>query len=269
MDLLNTKMWILLDGISAAVFASLVIVLSYMPDAPKIGYPVALASIITVFFCMYLIGYIAQSIRTEFQLQSLQKEHRHFEAKLKDEERVRTVYHDMKNHLLLLQAIEHNKQANEMLLSIKNQISGYENYHKTGNDFLDIIVKEKVERAAEYGVDFSVMLHFEDGKFIAPMDISTIFGNALDNAIEANLKLPADQRMITAKANRVQDMLSIVVDNNSVTGEDTALKTSKQDKLLHGLGLSSIIHSVKKYGGQYAVKQNCGCYTLSIIIPIA
>ena len=267
-DLLNTKMWLVLDGISAAVFASLVIVLSFMPDAPQIGYPVALASIITVFSCLYLIGYIAESIRMEFQLDSLQKEHQYFEAKLKDEERVRTVYHDMKNHLLLLQAIEHTQQANEMLVTMQKQISVYENYHKTGNTFLDIIVKDKAEKAIEYDIDFSVMLHFEDGNFIAPMDISTIFGNAFDNAIEASIKLPSGKRIVTAKANRIQDMFYIVIENNIFIKSNKTLKTTKQDKLLHGLGLRNIAQSIKKYDGQYAIKQNKDRFILTIVIPI-
>jgi hypothetical protein len=267
-DLLNTKMWLVLDGISVAVFASLIIVLSFMPDAPEIGYPVALASIVTVFSCLYFIGYIAESIRTEFQLEVLQKEHQHFEAKLKDEERVRTVYHDMKNHLLLLQAIEHTQQASEMLVAMQKQISGYENYHKTGNTFLDIIVKDKAEKAIKHDIDFSVMLHFEEGQFIEPMDISTIFGNALDNAIEASLKLPSNKRMITAKANRIEDMFYIVIENNVVSEAGKTLKTTKQDKLLHGLGLRNIANSIEKYEGQYAIKRSNDRFILTIIIPI-
>ena len=268
-ELLNTKMWLLLGGIGIAVFASLLIVLSFMPESPFIGYPVALASMITSFAGLYLIGYIAESIQTSFQLEALQKEYQYYEDKLKDEERIRSVYHDMKNHLLLLQSGDDGSdKSSEIIATLQEQISGYENYHKTGNAFLDVIIREKADRAASSGIDFSVMLHFEDGQFIDPMDISTIFGNALDNAIEASMKLPVSQRLVTAKANRVQDMLTIVIENHIAAETEKTLKTEKPDKLLHGLGLKNIAHAVEKYDGQYAVKQNEDRFTLTIIIPI-
>ncbi len=60
--------------------------------------------------------------------------------------------------------------------------SDYENDIHTGNAFLDIIVREKAAVAKEKGIDFNVLVHFEDGLFLYALDISTIFGNALDNA---------------------------------------------------------------------------------------
>ena len=78
------------------------------------------------------------------------------------------------------------------VLALQNQILEYENYYHTGNDFLDIIIRDKAQRAREMQIDFSPQIYFEDGSFIDPLDISTIFGNALDNAIEACEKLPAE-----------------------------------------------------------------------------
>lgn len=51
-----------------------------------------------------------------------------------------------------------------------------------------------------------------------PLDISTIFGNAIDNAIEASENLPEYKRLITVKAERVRDMLLITIENNTQPG---------------------------------------------------
>ena len=64
--------------------------------------------------------------------------------------------------------------------------------------------------AKEKQIDFNAVISFESGAFLEALDISTIFGNALDNAIEASEKLPEDQRIITVKADRVRDMLLLI-----------------------------------------------------------
>ena len=62
--------------------------------------------------------------------------------------------------------------------------------------------------------------------FMEPLDISTIFGNALDNAIEASEALPEDKRLITVKAEQVRDMLLITVENNTQPGSAPPEKTA-------------------------------------------
>jgi sensor histidine kinase regulating citrate/malate metabolism len=207
------------------------------------------------------------SVKTAYQLNTLKTEHQYYEGKLKDEERVRAVYHDMKNHLLLLKA-ENGGRNTEIIESIEEQISGYENYFDTGNILLDVIIREKAERAREYEIDFSAMLRFERGCFIEPTDISAIFGNALDNAVEASLKLPVSRRLITAKADCVHDLLTIRIENHTADEVGPEMKSTKKDKLFHGFGYKSIEQAVAKYGGQVSCKHMNGRFILSIVIPI-
>ena len=156
----------------------------------------------------------------------------------------------MKNHLLVLENRENAEETRQMAEKLRSQIADYEDYVHTGNDFLDIIIKDKSERAREKQIDFSAAIDFGEAGFIDPLDISTIFGNAIDNAIEASEKLPEDRRMIEVKAGRVQDMVSIVIRNNydgSRTPEDK--RTSKADAFMHGFGISNIKKAAEKYGG--------------------
>ena len=189
-----------------------------------------------------------------------------YQDKAKEEERIREIYHDLKNHLLLLQAkVQNNQETQQMVASLQEQISDYESFQNTGNEFLDIIIRDKFRIAKEENIDFNAILHFEDGGFIEPLDISTIFGNALDNAIEASRMLEPEERMITVKAKRFHDMLSIVIRNNRPTEIE---KWEKEDSFLHGFGRRNIKRAVDKYEGQVIVKQGEKDYTLKIIIPI-
>lgn len=87
-----------------------------------------------------------------------------------------------------------------MIRRLQEKVEDYENYIQTGNGYLDIILRDKMRLAKESEIDVQAEVDFSEGKFIDGLDISTIFGNAWDNAIEACTKLPKEQRFITVKA---------------------------------------------------------------------
>ncbi len=192
----------------------------------------------------------------------------YYADRLRDEERVRSIYHDLKNHLLVLQAQAGNGQAVEASIAgLQSQIQAYENYYHTGNAVLDILIRDKAKIAQQEQIDFSVVISFEDGGILEPLDISTIFGNAIDNAIEASRKIPQEQRLITVRANRIRDMLVITVENNAPETTGNLEKTTKKDTFLHGFGLPNIRNAVQKYGGQCSTSHENGMFILRIVIP--
>ena len=209
-----------------------------------------------------------QERKGKIQIAQLNQQYSYYRDKLKAEERVRSIYHDMKNHLLVLEGSQAADATHQMVEKLRSQIVDYENYIHTGNEFLDIIVQEKIKVAKEKGIDFNVLVHFEDGLFLDALDISVIFGNALDNAIEASEKLPQEQRLITVKAERRQDMLVIIVRNNMLSDTPVSKQTSKADSYLHGFGLPNIRNAAEKYGGQCSTSIENGIFTLKLILPI-
>mgnify|MGYP005761038249 CR=1 FL=1 len=231
-----------------------------------------------------LIYFVHESVRIrliqqreEQQLQKLQAQYQYYEERLKDEQRVRGIYHDMKNHLLVLQAQlkeigntgdkGKRQEAEEMIEKIQNQISDYEDYVQTGNAFLDVILRDKSRKAKEERIDLHTEIDFSKGNFIDALDISTIFGNALDNAIEACEKVPEEERFITMKAREKNHFLVIHIENSAVQEEEEK-KTTKEDTFLHGFGLKNIQRAAEKYGGQCKRNYQSGVYMLSILIPI-
>ena len=204
----------------------------------------------------------------KMQIESLHQQHSYYRDKLKTEEKIRSIYHDMKNHLLVLEGRQSTDLTCRTVEKLQSQIADYENYIHTGNEFLDIIVREKAAIAKEKGIDFNVLARFEDGAFLDALDISTIFGNALDNAIEASEKLPQEQRLITMKAERRQDMLVIIVGNYAQPDTAIPKRTSKANSFLHGFGLPNIRNAAEKYGGQCSTKIENGVFTLKLILPI-
>ena len=201
----------------------------------------------------------------QFTIERMKEQFAYYREKEDDEKRVRALYHDMKNHLLILEK-QNSQEVKQMAADLRRQISDYEDYVHTGNDFLDVIIRDKVKKAKEQGIDFLAVIDFTAGDFIEPLDISTIFGNALDNALEASVKLPPEQRLITVKAGCNHDMLMIVFENNAVMGKMKG--TSKEDEFLHGFGIPNIRKAVEKYNGECVIRQENGMFVMKHIIPL-
>ena len=232
---------------------------------------VALLSTAFMFLFLYLKNnyYLReQEQRDKVQIAQLQQQYAYYQDKLKDEERIRSIYHDMKNHLLVLEGSQGVEATRQMAQELRAQIADYENYIHTGNSFLDIIIKDKAEKAREKHIDFSALIDFGGVNFIEPLDISTLFGNGIDNAIEASEKLPEEQRVILIKAGQVQNFVSILIENNCSDKVHTDGHTTKADKFLHGFGIANMQKAAEKYSGTCTTTQADGKFTLKILLPV-
>ena len=233
---------------------------------------------LTIFILIFLIVFLyskntmflrEQEQKDKMQIAQLQQQFAYYQEKLKDEEKVRSVYHDMKNHLLVLQRQINSPETAEMVEKLQSQVAMYEDYEHTGNDILDIILKEKSETAREKHIALSVTADLNGVDFIEPLDVSTIFGNGLDNAIEASEKLPEEQRAIFVKAGKMQNFFSVLIENNCLQDSgNTKSRTTKNDDFLHGFGISNMRKAVEKYDGQLMTKCENGKFTLKILILI-
>ena len=233
---------------------------------------------LTIFILIFLIVFLyskntmflrEQEQKDKMQIAQLQQQFAYYQEKLKDEEKVRSVYHDMKNHLLVLQRQINSPETAEMVEKLQSQVAMYEDYEHTGNDILDIILKEKSETAREKHIALSVTADLNGVDFIEPLDVSTIFGNGLDNAIEASEKLPEEQRAILVKAGKMQNFFSVLIENNCLQDSgNTKSRTTKTDDFFHGFGISNMRNAAEKYGGQLTTKCESGKFLLKILLPI-
>ena len=211
-----------------------------------------------------------QEQRDKVQIAQLQQQYAYYQDKQRDEERIRSIYHDMKNHLLVLEGSQGTDETRKMAQELRSQIADYENYIHTGNSFLDIIIRDKAEKAREKHIDFSAFIDFGGVDFIEPLDISTLFGNGIDNAIEASEKLPEDQRVILVKAGKMQDFVSVLIENNCLqANRSNDSRTTKADKFLHGFGISNMKKAAEKYSGTCTTTQENGKFTLKILLPVS
>lgn len=266
---LTAGMWLIVDSLMAVPGIGCFTVIYFNIGESFAIYPLCIAAIFSSLGCVCLVAYLGDAMQAACQLERLRMQQGYYQGKLKEEERIRSIYHDMKNHLLVLEKSQGREATKQMARELRAQIAEYEDYTRTGNEFLDIILKDKAEKARGQHVDFSAVVDFHGISFIEPLDLSTFFGNGLDNAMEALEKLPEGQRAILLKAGRVQDFVSIRIENPCVPGEGAGnRRTSKADGFLHGFGISNMRKAAEKYGGQLVAKQEKERFVLKILIPV-
>lgn len=170
-------------------------------------------------------------------------------------DKVRSIRHDMNNHLLCLSHMLEPadcKQA-DVQQYIKNLLRQQEDVNRTfvfsGNDALDAILNVKQAAAFHAGITFSPVIT-ETLRFMAAEDICILFGNLLDNAIEAASRAPVKE--ITLTIGKSDEYAMITLRNSiarSVLGDNPTLDTTKAIKEGHGYGVKNINKIVQRYGG--------------------
>lgn len=202
--------------------------------------------IINVFFSNKYSRIENEAQQQRMAIYKLETQTRYYEEKMRDEERIKEIYHDMKNHLLLLEE-EWGEKHSTGIENLRKEMAQYENYYRTGNKFVDIILKDKLTKAAEYGIHIEDSVELIDIDFIEPLDLSTVFGNLLDNAIEAcRLIEEPEKRQISISSKRENNILVISIKNNRVCGN---IKNAPK-KVIHGYGLANVTAAVHKYEGE-------------------
>ena len=180
-------------------------------------------------------------------------------------------YHDLKHEIAVLRAEIGAKQKLDSLEQIEQDIRIYESQNQTGNKVLDAILTGKSSYCLDHGIIFTCVADGSALDFLSVVEISALFGNALDNAIEGVSKLAdPEQRLIHLSVAQQKGFLRVKVENRCVddlvVGEELP-KTTKEDKGLHGYGLKSIRATAEKYGGSVTLRAEDGWFTLGVLIP--
>ena len=184
--------------------------------------------------------------------------------------------HDIKNNLALTQMMldeGHVEEAREHLKDMLGKVSSLSPKYVTGDEMLDIIISMKADKMDELNIRFTLDGVADGGLQIKPMDMCSIFANALDNAIEAARS--CKEPFISFAIKRTDKFFVIKITNSAEKKIDigklltTSGYTSKSDKEHHGFGLMNVRRSVEDYNGILKAESDEKSFTLSILMPRA
>jgi hypothetical protein len=186
-------------------------------------------------------------------------------------EAINRKYHDLKHYLTGLEAMN-SEELDEYVQAMKREIEPYERMQETGNEIMDVLLNERIRECQEKGIR---LVPFVDGRglgFIRPLDLCAIFGNAMDNAIEATANLTyVNMREISVKIGASAGWLVMRFQNyfeGEIHRRGDRILTSKEDARDHGYGLENIRMLAEKYGGTMACEISGTEFALHVLIPI-
>lgn len=205
-------------------------------------------------------------------IQSLwESDRRQYKQSKQNIELLNMKYHDLKYQINALLRSEQTLSDENALKEAIQCLNVYDATFKTGNDTLDVVLTEKKLQCDLLKIQFSCMAQGELLSHMRPVDIYSIFGNALDNAIDCLKKVEEeDLRFVNVIVKPVNNIVKIQIENytpSKVEIKDGFPVTTKKNKDNHGFGLKSIYYIVEKYNGvlHFSVKDDM--FLLEIALP--
>ena len=181
--------------------------------------------------------------------------------------------HDMKNHIIALSALSRNKEWEKIddYLKSMERIALDAVGDMTGNKAVDALLYQKRKRAEEENIQWECDVQIPKGNDINEFDLCVLFGNLLDNALEACGRMQRNEcRFINIQAKTVKKCFLLEVKNSmDRTEKYIAGFTNKGDSQEHGIGLLNVGDVVKKYNGVVNTEAENGIFVMSILLPFS
>ena len=215
---------------------------------------IILANIMTYYFFTVMNKEYENTIKAkllEQQNDALKKSIADKDAFVKE---MKAVRHDIKNQLLTIMQYADEGKNNDIKEYVNvltnNYLPNILNYINTNNAAFDAVINSKIAVCNQKNIFMEVNIKQDTNISIPPVEIAVLFGNLLDNAIDA--AKDTNEKRITLDIQKNASYLIIFVSNSiksSVLKDNKNLETSKPDKELHGIGIKSIKNIVEKHNG--------------------
>ena len=180
--------------------------------------------------------------------------------------------HDYRNHIQMMKsyaAMGDLDAIRAYLDELDEDLATVDTVIKTGNKMTDAILNSKISLAKSREITVIADAHVPVALTTSEIDLCIIIGNLFDNAIEASMELPPDERIIRIYMDMKNTQLYISFTNFTATGKlekvGRLFRTSKGKG--HGLGLIRIDAIVERLGGYLSRNSEEGAFTTEILIP--
>lgn len=177
--------------------------------------------------------------------------------------------HDLKHLIAAIRTRADWESLDERIQQLEDTIIEYGTVVECGHDAINVVLTEKNILCSTCGVKFSYIIDGTLFDFMTETEIYSLFGNALDNALESCSKVSEkEKRVIALKAARHGDMVVLHVENffeaalNMVDGMPVTTKKGSG----HGFGLRSIQQIAEKYSGVATVQAEGNIFKLTVLL---
>ena len=184
---------------------------------------------------------------------------------------VRGLRHDYRNHInnMKIQLSQENYDGlSDYLNELADDLDTVDTVIKTGNVMADAILNSKLNVAEKMNVQLNVKANVPETLPMSDVELCSVLGNMLDNAVEACGTLPEEERFMRVYIGKLKGQLYLSVQNSAgkVRKEKGTYLSTKEGE--HGYGLFRIDRVAKKYGGYVNRQNEEGIFATEIMIPL-
>lgn len=200
----------------------------------------------------------------------LKSQVKHLDEILLKQEELRRVRHDMSNQLVAIQGYFHEGDTaggEAYVTSLLQNLQTPSARIKTGNSALDAILSTKKALAESKGIIVDMEVQISDQLPLEPVDVCVIFGNALDNAIEACDRITEGEKKISlVLVQRAGKLFCHLINTAPMNPCKDFSITSKADKENHGFGLVNLKESLEKYDSEPVIDYKDELFSIKFVV---
>ncbi|MBQ8515574.1 MAG: sensor histidine kinase [Ruminococcus sp.] len=179
--------------------------------------------------------------------------------------------HDYRGHIQNMKnrlESENQSELEQYLDDLTDDLTMADTSIQTGNVMADAVLNSKLSVAGQKQIRLNVKAHIPHGTPMTDVELCSVLGNLLDNAMEACEKLPVDTRFLRVYIHKFKGQFYLSVQNSAgeVRRKNGVFCSSKQGD--HGFGLFRIDRIAKKYGGYVNRQYEEGVFATELMIPI-
>lgn len=185
------------------------------------------------------------------------------------QELIQNIKHDMKNRLSALLDAAEQGDAVTVRGKLKEELGDIRFAEETlysANPVLNSILKIKTAKAKEQGIEVSVEAFLPKKMNIEIGDMGVLYGNLLDNAIEACSRVEEGSRFISVETKYQEGNLLAVIKNSKKTGVNKSLQTTKGNRRYHGRGIRSVRRIAERYNGNLALDDRGDLFEAALLL---
>jgi sensor histidine kinase len=227
-------------------------------------------------YISYILNLVAEQYKNKYEIDAVKKQNQlqliHYEELNKKYIETQCMIHDIEKHISAIENLKNNEniyETHNYTKYIRQEIKKYKPVFNCSNKILSVILSQKIIEAESENITVKTDVEDLSLEFIESADITSIFANLWDNAIEGCRNSETNEKIIIFKMRRFGNFLYVDMSNSfngKLQRKNGKIISSKKNH--KGMGLISIQMSAKKYGGFIVSEQEGKNFLSEVVIPV-
>lgn len=253
-----------------------IIILSLESGNPKsliMCISILVSIVLTYYFMLYMMERFNFLMQKQHEDEMYWKEMYYKETYYAEVEKrnefVQNLKHDLKNKLFGLHYLVEKQDMEalaEQIGGLCQELEQIDENSYSDNPIVDCVLRIKFGMAKKEGIEIHTVIRIPRQMQLEYGDIGVLYGNLLDNAIEACTRVPSGKRFIRLENKYLSGNLLLVIENSKTGKKNESLKTTKRNAYSHGRGIRSVRRVVEKYNGTVSFTDKGEVFEVSAIL---